>query len=216
MKKLRIQLPTNKDKIYDQIVGFFNFAMDLSQQERRVLAKIIKLNHEYEALPVEQRVKFIMSTDMRKEMRTELSMSEANFNNIVSRLKKKTFFASPILSEDNLINSGLMIKTDSEGINISIELVNEALEEKNTVFETTNSSEVEAEVKYDSETTEEIKADKELEEEVYILNYNKKKVVRKYLQDQDMEVWADIEDGICFPITLQATPKDEYISGEGD
>ena len=96
MKKLRIQLPTNKDKIYDQIVGFFNFAMDLSQQERRVLAKIIKLNHEYEALPVEQRVKFIMSTDMRKEMRTELSMSEANFNNIVSRLKKKTFFASPL------------------------------------------------------------------------------------------------------------------------
>ena len=76
MIKKIITLPTNDSKIYKQILAFLNFMLELTPQEREVLSELVKLNHEYEALPKEKRAKFILSTDMRKETRETLEIEE--------------------------------------------------------------------------------------------------------------------------------------------
>ena len=123
MEKKIITLPTNDSKIYRQILAFMNFMLNITNQEREVLADLVRLNHEYEALPPEKRAKFILSTDMRKEIREELDIEEKQFNGIISRLKKKNFFNEPILNEENIIHSGLLFKPDKEGFKIEINLV---------------------------------------------------------------------------------------------
>ncbi len=119
-----ITLPTNDSKIYKQILAFLNFMLEITPQEREVLSELIRLNHEYEALPVEKRAKFILSTDIRKETRELLQLEEKHFNGVISRLKKKTFLRQPILNEKNIIHSELLFKPDSEGFRIEITLQN--------------------------------------------------------------------------------------------
>ena len=46
--------------------------LNLTPQERNVLAELVSLNNEYEALPEDKRAKFILSTDVRKEIREDL------------------------------------------------------------------------------------------------------------------------------------------------
>ena len=129
MKQLKIQLPTTRDKFHEQILQFFNFAMDLTPQESKILAEFIKLNNEYEALEEHKRAKFIFSSDTRKYIRNKFNVTQHNLNNIIHRLKKKTFFNSPILSEDNIINKALMFKYYSEGFAISFEFIEENTKE---------------------------------------------------------------------------------------
>ena len=124
MIKKIITLPTNDSKIYKQILAFLNFMLEITPQEREVLSELIRLNHEYEALPVEKRAKFILSTDMRKETRELLQLEEKHFNGVISRLKKKKFLGKPILNEKNIIHSELLFKPDSEGFRIEITLKN--------------------------------------------------------------------------------------------
>jgi hypothetical protein len=124
MIKKIITLPTNDSKIYKQILAFLNFMLELTPQEREVLSELIKLNHEYEALPKEKRAKFILSTDIRKETRELLEIEEKQFNGIISRLKKKTFLGQPIMDDKNLIHSELLFKPDKEGFKIEITLKN--------------------------------------------------------------------------------------------
>tara|TARA_R110000868_G_scaffold64652_3_gene194182 strand:- start:1575 stop:2105 length:531 start_codon:yes stop_codon:yes gene_type:complete len=124
MEKKIITLPTNDSKIYRQILAFMNFMMNITNQEREVLAELVKLNHDYEALPEKIRAKFILSTDMRKEIREFLDIEEKQFNGIISRLKKKDYFGAPILNDDNIIHQGLLFKPDKEGFRIEINLVN--------------------------------------------------------------------------------------------
>jgi hypothetical protein len=100
-----------------------NFMLNLTPQERDVLAEIIRLDNEYEALPVEKRAKFILSTDMRKEMREALVMEEKQFNVVISRLKKKLFFGKPLLDDKNILHPELKYKPDSEGFKIEINFV---------------------------------------------------------------------------------------------
>lgn len=130
MEKKIITLPTNDSKIYKQILAFMNFMINITNQEREVLAELIKLNHEYEALPEKKRAKFILSTDMRKEIRDGLEIEEKQFNGIISRLKKKDYFGSPILDDDNIIHQGLLFKPDKEGYKIEINLINTTPKEK--------------------------------------------------------------------------------------
>jgi hypothetical protein len=124
MIKKIITLPTNDSKIYKQILAFLNFMLELTPQEREVLSELIKLNHEYEALPKEKRAKFILSTDMRKETRETLEIEEKQFNGIISRLKKKTFLGQPIMDDKNIIHQELLFKPDKEGFKIEITLKN--------------------------------------------------------------------------------------------
>jgi hypothetical protein len=100
-----------------------NFMLNLTPQERDVLAELIKLDNEYEALPVEKRAKFILSTDMRKEVREYLAMEEKQFNVVISRLKKKTLFNRPLLDDKNILHPELKYKPDSEGFKIEINFV---------------------------------------------------------------------------------------------
>jgi hypothetical protein len=127
-----ISLPTNEDKIYKQILAFMNFMLNLTPQERDVLAEVIKLDNEYEALPPEKRGKFILSTDMRKEIREKLNIEEKQFNVILSRLKspKKSFMGKAIIDENNIIHPQLKFKPDQEGFKFEVNFVMTAIQPK--------------------------------------------------------------------------------------
>lgn len=120
-----ISLPSNEKKIYRQILAFMNFMLNLTLQERDVLAELIKLDNEYEALPPEKRGKFILSTDMRKEIREELGMEEKQFNVVLSRLKsdKKVFMGKPLIDDNNNIHTELRFKPDNDGFRFEVNLV---------------------------------------------------------------------------------------------
>lgn len=122
MKKHIINIPTNNEKIYKQILSFMNFLMGATPQERDVIAELIVLNLEYEALPIEKRAKFILSTDMRKEIREKLDIEEKQFNGLISRLKKIQYMGRPVLSSDGVLNEGLIFKPDSDGLEIQIKM----------------------------------------------------------------------------------------------
>jgi hypothetical protein len=136
MKKKVLSLPTNKDKIYRQILALLNFLLEITPQEREVLAELIKLNNEYEALPPKKRAKFILSTDMRKETRELLEIEEKHYNNIVARLKKKTFLGNPIMDQDNVIHQELLFKPDPQGFKVEINLYNQKQITKKQIDET--------------------------------------------------------------------------------
>ncbi len=123
-QKKIISLPTNQSKIYRQILAFMNFMLNITPQERNVLAELIKLDHEYIALPQDKRGKFILSTDMRKEIRDSLQIEEKQFNVIISRLKKKLVMGRPLLGDDNSIHPELLFSPDEEGFRIEVNFVN--------------------------------------------------------------------------------------------
>lgn len=118
-----ISLPSNPSKIYKQILAFMNFMLNLTPQERDVLAEIIKLDNEYSMLPEDKRAKFILSTDMRKEIRDLVKLEEKQFNVIISRLKKKLLFTRPLLDDNNILHPELRYKPDEEGFKIEINFV---------------------------------------------------------------------------------------------
>lgn len=125
-QKKIISLPTNEGKIYRQILAFMNFMLNLTPQERDVLAELIRLDNEYEALPQDKRAKFILSTDMRKEIREKLSIEEKQFNVILSRLKnpKKSFMGRPLIDDNNIIHPELKFKPDDQGFRFEVNFVN--------------------------------------------------------------------------------------------
>lgn len=131
-QKKVISLPTNEGKIYRQILAFMNFMLNLTPQERDVLAEVIKLDNEYEALPAEKRGKFILSTDMRKEIRENLNIEEKQFNVILSRLKspKKSFMGKTLIDDNNIIHPELKFKPDNDGFKFEVNFVMTAIAPK--------------------------------------------------------------------------------------
>lgn len=122
-QKKIISLPTNQSKIYRQILAFMNFLLNLTPQEQDVLAEIIRLDDEYEPLPIEKRAKFILSTEMRKEMRLNLKIEEKQFNILLGKLKKKTLFGTPLLDDRGVLHSELKFKPDSDGFKFEVNFV---------------------------------------------------------------------------------------------
>ena len=118
-----ISLPTNSSKIYRQVLAFMNFMLNLTPQERDVLAELVSLNNEYDALLEDKRAKFILSTDVRKEIREDLDIPEKQFNVIISKLRKKTMFGKPLINENNVLHSELQFKPDNDGFRIEVNLV---------------------------------------------------------------------------------------------
>jgi len=131
-QKKVISLPTNEGKVYRQILAFMNFMLNLTPQERDVLAEVIKLDNEYEALPAEKRGKFILSTDMRKEIRENLNIEEKQFNVILSRLKspKKSFMGKALIDDNNIIHPELKFKPDNDGFKFEVNFVMTAITPK--------------------------------------------------------------------------------------
>lgn len=123
MKQHVINIPTDDSKLYQQILSFMNFLIGATPQEREVLAELVRLNHEYEALPVDKRAKFILSTDMRKEVREKLNIEDGQYNGLLSRLRKHNYLGKPVLSKEGIVNEGLLFKADKEGIKIEINLI---------------------------------------------------------------------------------------------
>lgn len=123
MKRHVINIPTDDSKLYKQILSFMNFLIGATDQERQVLAELIRLNHEYEALPVDKRAKFILSTDMRKEVREKLKIEDGQFNGLLLRLKKHKYMGKPVLTKEGVVNEGLLFKADEKGIKIEINMI---------------------------------------------------------------------------------------------
>lgn len=130
MNKKLISLPTNLNNVYLQFLAFMSFALDLSPQERDVVAEIIKLDNDYEMLPADKRGKFILSTDMRVEIREKLKINEQQFNVIISKLKKKTFLGQPLFDDNNCIHTFLKIKPDNEGLTLEVNFVNTIIKQE--------------------------------------------------------------------------------------
>jgi hypothetical protein len=108
-----------------------NFMLNITPQERDVLAEIIRLNNEYSALPEDKRAKFILSKDMRKEIRELVKIEEKQFNVIISRLKKKLLFNKPLLDDNNFLHPELCYLPDSDGFKIEVNLVMTAVKPSN-------------------------------------------------------------------------------------
>ena len=125
MEQLVINLPYNERLIHRQIVKFMNFAMDLTNQEQLVLAKLIEYNINYAALDPLKRAKFILSTSIKKEMCDSLKMKSTAFSQILHRLKKKKFFNNNILDDDGVLKERVIIVPDNEGVTINISFRND-------------------------------------------------------------------------------------------
>lgn len=124
MQRKIISIPTNNNLIYRQILASLNFLLDLTHQERDVLAEIIKLNNKYKSLAVEDRARFIFCTEMRNDMCEKLSLKKSQLANITTRLRKKSLSGVPLIDEDNMLNPYLLIEPDSDGFRLEINLVN--------------------------------------------------------------------------------------------
>ncbi len=147
-----IPIPSNDSKIYRQILGVLNFITRLTNQEIDVLSEIVRLNHEYEALPELKRAKFILSTEMRKEIRELLNIEEKQFNSLIGRLKTKQFLDKFILDENGILHNELFIKPDSDGFKIEIILkksdisISKKIEPKEEIE---NNTIIEEDIKYE-------------------------------------------------------------------
>lgn len=121
-----ISLRTNEKKIYKQILTFMNFALNLTKQEIDLVAEVVKLNNEYEALPEDKRFKFIFSTEMRKETCVKIGLADKQFNTVLSNIKKKKYLVNglPIIDDENMLNEALMYKPSTEGFFIEVNLIN--------------------------------------------------------------------------------------------
>jgi hypothetical protein len=122
-QKKIISLPTNSRKIYRQILAFMNFMLNLTPQERDVLAEFIRLNNEFEALPTDKRIKFILSTDTRKEICTLTKMEAKQFNVVLSRLKKKRFGTRLIIDDAEGIHPDLQFKLGEDGFQFEVNFI---------------------------------------------------------------------------------------------
>ena len=113
MKSYPLQVPTNKDRIYDQFLTIINFLIyendkgnaklsPLTNKELSVLAAVMYYNDKYRKLPQPERSEYIMSTDVRKKIRTKLGLKANHLNNIIARLKQKHYLGQPVLDNAQL------------------------------------------------------------------------------------------------------------------
>jgi hypothetical protein len=109
-----------------------NFIIEATDQEREVLSELIRLNNEFDALEETKRAKFILSTDMRKEMRENLDIQEKQFNTLISRLKKKELFGKPFISNAGVLHPELLFKPDDEGYEIVLSIKKQKETNKST------------------------------------------------------------------------------------
>ena len=158
MEKKIISIPTNESKIYKQILFFLNSILELTSQERDVLAEIIQLDNEYEILPEEKRGKFILSSEMREEILTRINVKNArHLSVIIHKLKKKTFLNNQIvLSENNIVHPYLKFKPDSDGFKIEVSFVKTIVDEKKVVTPTPISTSVDISTDEQLTTVEEL------------------------------------------------------------
>ncbi len=91
MKQIKLNIPIGENQIdvylmYLKITDMFN---PLTSREQELLAYIMYYNELYSNIEVEIRKRILFDYDTKVEIREKMKVSEANFNNLISNLKKK-------------------------------------------------------------------------------------------------------------------------------
>jgi hypothetical protein len=112
--KYPLKVPTSKDKIYIQFLRIVNFLIydksesgeinrsPLTNKELDVLASMMYYNDKYRKLPEKERAEYIMSSDVRKKIRSKVGIKANHLNNVISRLKTKNYMGASILEEGKI------------------------------------------------------------------------------------------------------------------
>lgn len=104
MKKLKIK--TTKERLYKDYLDIMQPLLGITNKECDILAALCEVQSD---IKDKKYLPLVLSTDSRKVIRTKLNMSEASFNNNISRLKKKDYISdvtgvsSAIMLPDNLL-----------------------------------------------------------------------------------------------------------------
>lgn len=92
MKTLVVPIDTVKGKVYRQYLEaakVFPPFNELRPKELDVLAELYLYNDKYQNVELTDRWKLIMHYDTKMQIKDKLGLSDANFNNILSSLKKR-------------------------------------------------------------------------------------------------------------------------------
>lgn len=138
MQVYPLQVPTDKDRIYDQFLTIVNFLIyevkgnqtvssPLTNKELMVLGAIMFYNDKYRNLPQPERAEYIMGTDIRRKIRDRLELKANHLNNVIARLKQKYYLGQPVL-QNSTLSPALDIYLDSD-LSIEFKLNYEALTE---------------------------------------------------------------------------------------
>jgi hypothetical protein len=95
----KITIKTTPEKFYRQFLELFRSLPpfnELRSREVDVLSQIMYQNNKHSYIPIKTRSLVVFSTDVRKEMRSSLDISEDIFNNNLSGLRKRK-----LITEDN-------------------------------------------------------------------------------------------------------------------
>jgi len=93
----KIPIKTNKNKFYRQFLELFRSLPpfnELRSREIDVLSEIMVQNNKYSNIQSSTRSLVIFSTEVRKEMRDNIGVSEEIFNNNLSGLRKRKLLTS--------------------------------------------------------------------------------------------------------------------------
>ena len=88
---INLPIRTTKNKFYRQVLEVlrsFPPINKLSPRELDLLAEFMKQNNDMSDIPVNKRRILIFSTENRKEIMDNLNLSQAVFNNNLSKLRK--------------------------------------------------------------------------------------------------------------------------------
>ena len=102
MKKFTIK--TSKEVLYKDYLSVIQPILDITDKELLILAELCKVQDKVTdktLLPA------VLSTETRKYIREKLQMSEAAFNNNISRLKKKDLISDVTGVNDKLLLRGI-------------------------------------------------------------------------------------------------------------
>lgn len=111
MGKKVIELKTSRSKFFRQyleLVKIFHPFNTLRHKELDVLAELFYYNNEYKHLDRNTRWKLILHYDNREAIKEKYTMSDANFNNILTALRKKDLLI------DNKVPQKYLLETDDE------------------------------------------------------------------------------------------------------
>jgi hypothetical protein len=98
---MKIPVRSTPDKFFIQVLGLMSNFMpikELRPKEKRVLAEILYQHYRFRDNPERNRVILIFSSEVRKDMRDRLGMSDATFSFNLSMLRKKG-----VLGKDNYL-----------------------------------------------------------------------------------------------------------------
>ena len=101
-----IPIKTTSKTFYRQYLEILNPLIKLRKRELDVLASLLRYNNQLLKVPEEHRWKIIFEYDTKTEIRTDLNLSEAGMNNMLSALRKKKIIKNNRVAKWLLIYPG--------------------------------------------------------------------------------------------------------------